>query len=257
MNTIKLDFNEAIARITLYREDVMNALNLEMLCDLERAVQEVEGREDVRCLIITGQGKKAFAAGADVHAMEQMDDAQAHALAEKGCRVMDMIARMSIPVIAAINGYALGGGLELALACDIRIASADAVLGLPEVMLGVMPGWGGTRRLPQIAGYANAAWIVFSGEWVNAGEALRMGVVNMCVEPEQLLDAATHMAQKICARAPLGVAGAKKALREYAGADMPSDTENDLFASLFGTLDQKNGMKNFNSKQKTTWFEGR
>lgn len=257
MNTIKLDFNGEIAQITLCREPVMNALNLEMLFDLERAVNEIECNQQIRCLIITGQGEKAFAAGADVGAMEQMDEHKARALAQKGCCVMDMVAKLRIPVIAAINGYALGGGMELALACDIRIASKKAVLGLPEVMLGVMPGWGGTRRLPQVAGYANAAWMVFSGEWIDAEEAYRMNIVNMVTEPEELMDTALRLAKKICSRAPLGVAGAKKALREYAGADMPGNTENELFASLFGTQDQKTGMKNFNHKQKTLRFEGR
>lgn len=257
MDTIRLDLNEEIAQITLCREPVMNALNLEMLCDLEQALDVIEGRKEIRCLIITGQGEKAFAAGADVGAMEQMDDRAAHALAKKGCRVMDRIAELRIPVIAAINGYALGGGMELALACDIRIASQKAVLGLPEVMLGVMPGWGGTRRLPQVAGYANAAWMVFSGERIEAEEACRMNIVNAVTKPEELMDTAMRIAKKICSRAPLGVAGAKKALREYAGADMPSGIENELFASLFGTQDQKTGMKNFNNKQKTVRFEGR
>ncbi len=257
MNTIKLDLNGEIAQITLCREAVMNALNLEMLCDLDEAVATVEQRRGVRCLIITGQGKKAFAAGADVGAMEQMNDNEARVLAQKGCHVMDQIAALSFPVIAAINGYALGGGMELALACDIRVASENAVLGLPEVMLGVMPGWGGTRRLPAIAGYANAAWMVFSGEWIGAQEALRMDILNTVTKPEELMDTVKRMAEKICSCAPLGIARAKKALREYAGTNMPPGIENELFASLFGTQDQKTGMKNFNNKQKTIRFEGR
>ena len=256
MNTIQLERGET-AIITLTRPQALNALNAELLGELARALEEVRNSKDARCLIITGAGEKSFAAGADVGAMEAMDSREAMELAQKGCRVMDAVAELEIPVIAAINGYALGGGLELALSCDIRVASDNAVIGLPEVTLGIMPGWGGTRRLSQAVGYANAAWMVFSGAKVGAEEAVRMGLVNACVPQAELMNTVRRMATNICACAPLGVSAAKKAMREYAGMKQSGELENKLFALLFETQDQKTGMHHFNQKKKTERFEGK
>lgn len=256
MNTIKLELGE-IATITLSRPQALNALNEEMIDELLAAVEQIKGAGQTRCVIVTGEGEKSFAAGADIGAMEKMDRSRAFALAQNGCRSMDALAELEMPVIAAINGYAMGGGLELALACDIRIAMETALLGFPEVTLGIMPGWSGTRRLAQIAGYANAAWLVFSGAKISADEACRMGIVNMCTPQAEFTDTVKKIAGKICACAPLAVAAAKKSLRKYAGLKQDAGFENQLFSTLFDTQDQKLGMQCFNQKKKIERFEGK
>lgn len=257
MNTVKLDQNGNLAILTLNREEVMNVINQQMLLELETAVKTVEANPEVRCLIITGAGTRAFAAGADIEEMYRMDEKQAYRFAMDACCIIDRISSLRVPTIAAINGYALGGGLELALACDLRIASMQAILGLPEVSLGIISGWGGTRRLPKLIGYAYAAQLVFDGSRVMAQDACRMGLVNECVEAENLMATAIEKGNRICRCAPLAVAAAKQSMQHYFELNQSSDFENTLFSKLFETQDQKNAMSRFLQKEKDTDFKGR
>ena len=250
MNTVKLELNKQLAILTLCREEAMNVINQQMLLDLRTAIEAVDSNSEVRCLIITGAGRRAFAAGADIKEMCDMDERQAYRFAEEACQIMDKISNLRFPTIAAINGCAFGGGLELALACDLRIASEQAILGFPEVSLGVIPGWGGTRRLPQLIGYASAAQIVFDGSRLNAQEALSIGLVNESVDGEVLMMTVIKKANRICGSAPLAVAAAKKSIRHYVELEKLNSFENKLFSELFKTQDQKNRMISFIQKKK-------
>jgi enoyl-CoA hydratase len=206
-------------------------------------------------VILTGAGEKAFVAGADVKAMAGMSPAEAGALAAISHRLGEVIGRMPAPVIAAVNGFALGGGLELALCCDFVYAARTAKFGLPEVGLGVIPGLGGTQRLPRRVGLARASELLFTGGVIDADEALRIGLVNAVLEPAALLPRVRTVAEAIAARAPLAVAAAKRAARE--GTELPLaagiEHERKLFAGLFGTADQREGMRAFVEKRPATW----
>ncbi|MEA4853019.1 MAG: enoyl-CoA hydratase/isomerase family protein [Christensenella sp.] len=251
MNTIRTEYRDNIKWIYLDRPSQLNALNEEMLDELIVTIDEIDKDKDVRCVVITGEGGKAFAAGADIKAMEAMSFTQAREFSVKGRQLMDDIANLAVPVIAAINGFAFGGGLELALACDFRIAAVNARIGLPEVTLGIMPGWDGALRLSRIAGYGYASEVVFSGETLDAKEAERMGIVNRVLPEEALLGFVEDLAHKICKNAPIGIRYAKKCMKDC-GAD-----RSKLFGKLFLTADQKTGMNNFNRKCKTEFFEGK
>lgn len=252
MNTVTLKIRDAVAWLELNRPAELNAICIEMLRDLDAALETVMADCKARCLVVTGAGEKAFAAGADVGSMVEMSAAEAEWFSGLGCDVFEHLAALPIPVIAAINGYALGGGLELAMACDIRLAADTAVLGLPETTLGIMPGWDGTVRLATIAGYANACDLVFTGRKIGADEAMRMGIVNQVFPKGELEKEAEALARQICANAPLGVRKAKKSMSSRTDR-MERAT---LFGELFLSMDQKTGMRNFCSKQKTEYFAG-
>jgi enoyl-CoA hydratase len=244
----------AIATITINRPKVLNALDDTTLGELTDAF----GAVTARCVILTGAGEKAFVAGADIAAMAELGPREARAFAERGHRLAALIEGLPAPVIAAVNGFALGGGLELALACDFALASANAKLGLPEVSLGVIPGFGGTQRLARRVGLGRARELVYTGGTIDAVEALRIGLVNAVTPPADLMPAARAVAEKIVGRAPLAVAEAKRAMRD--GADAPLaqalGLERELFAGLFATADQREGMRAFLEKRPPR-FEGR
>jgi enoyl-CoA hydratase len=247
-----------VAVVTVNRPQVMNALDDTTLRELTDAFIALAADPEVRCVILTGAGEKAFVAGADIAAMAELGPDQGRDFAERGHRLGAVMESARAPIIAAVNGFALGGGLELALACDFALASSNAKLGLPEVGLGVIPGFGGTQRLARRIGPGRARELVYTGNLVGADEALRLGLVNAVTEPAGLLPAARALAEKIASRAPLAVAAAKRALRE--GADLPLGQalalEAELFGALFASADQKEGMRAFLAKRPPK-FDGR
>jgi len=252
METIRLEKKGGIALITLDRPKQRNAINERMLHELQEICRKINGQKDVRCVVVTGSKEgKAFAAGADIAAMENMTYQQANAFARLGCEAFHMVEQLEQPVIAAVNGYALGGGMELALACDIRIADESAVFGLPETTLGVMPGFGGTVRLKELIGYGRAAELIFTGKKLGAQEAVACGLANACFGKDAFGERVMELAQNLCANAPLGIRNAKKSMKRH-----DYETENMYFAQLFLTNDQKRGMRSFNRKEKTEYFSG-
>jgi enoyl-CoA hydratase len=244
-----------VAVVSVNRPEARNALDGETLDAIHDAFVRLEHDASVRCAILTGAGDKAFAAGADIKAMADADPAAAETLADHAHRLGDLLEASRLPVIAAVHGFALGGGFELALVCDFIYAARGAKVGFPEVGLGVIPGMGGTQRLVQRIGVARARELIYTGRLIDAEVAARIGLVNEVVEPAELLPRARAVADEIAARAPLAVAAAKRAIRR--GADQPLDDgialERHLFASLFATSDQKEGMRAFLDKRAPNW----
>jgi len=241
---------DGIRLLTINKPQSLNALDSEVLRELGSVVAETAADESIRVLIITGEGR-AFVAGADISEMVSKDPMQGLAFGKSGAEVFRAIEQLPIPVIAAVNGFALGGGCELAMACDLRIASTKAKFGQPEVGLGIIPGFSGTQRLPRLVGPAKAKELVYTGEVIRADEALRIGLVNKVVEPEALMDEALALAEKIAAQAPVAVQLAKKAIDTGLQADIDTGIaiENDLFALCFSTRDQKVRMEAFLNKK--------
>jgi enoyl-CoA hydratase len=239
----------ALVTVTVSRPKVLNALDDATVRELTDAFSSLSG--EVRCVILTGAGEKAFVAGADIAAMSGLGPAEAREFAERGHRLGAVMEGLGAPIIAAVNGFALGGGLELALACDFAVGSSTARLGLPEVGLGIIPGFGGTQRLARRIGSGLARELVYTGNVITADEALRVGLLNGVTPPADLLPTARALAEKIASRAPLAVAAAKRAMRE--GADLPLGQalalERDLFAGLFSSDDRQEGMKSFLEKR--------
>lgn len=234
---------DGIALATINRPEKRNALNQEVMAELDAAAKLAEESGEIRGLIITGAGTKAFAAGADIAEMASLDAAGLREFSRRGQAVMNRIEGMGKPSVAAINGYALGGGLELALACTIRVAAATARMGLPEVKLGLIPGYGGTQRLPRAAGYARALEWMLTGEMVEAEEALRAGLVNYVVTPGELLPFSRNFLRKILANGPLAV----RAVMNVAAAGM--EVESEAFGRVGASLDAREGMAAFLEKR--------
>ena len=257
-NNILWEVSDGIALVTVNRPESLNALNGKVLAELECALYEIELDESARVVVITGAGSKAFVAGADIKEMAAMTSFEGHQFALKGQRVMLFIEKMTKPVIAAVNGYALGGGLELALACDIIYASENAKLGFPEVTLGVIPGFGGTQNLSRLIGPNRAKELVLSGRVIPAEKALAWGLVNEVCPQAQLMDRALALAREIAKNGSLSVGYAKNAIVN--GLNMTKEDgfryESSLFGVLFGTLDQKEGMGAFIEKRKAQ-FQGK
>jgi enoyl-CoA hydratase len=258
MSTLLIDRDDHVVTLTLNRPDKLNALNEELLRELASALAILDDDAGVRVAILTGSGDKAFAAGADVAAMADMTPMQAKRFAHLGHRLGALIEEAHFPVIAAVNGFALGGGCELALCCDFIYASDKAKLGQPEVGLGIIPGFGGTQRLARIVGVARARELCMTGDVVTAAEALRIGLVNAVVPHADLMAKVREVADRIVAKAPLAIASAKRAILR--GADVPLATATELeataFAALFGTRDQRDGMRAFLEKRDVK-FEGK
>jgi enoyl-CoA hydratase len=256
--TVLLDRQGPVATVTLNRPDKLNALNEALLEELAMVLQDLERDATVRVAVLTGAGDKAFVAGADIEAMSEMTPARAKAFADLGHAIGDRIEGARFPVIAAVNGFALGGGCELALACDFLYASDKAKFGQPEVSLGVMPGFGGTQRLARRVGLGRARELCYTGDRIGAEEALRIGLANAVVPHGELLARVLEVAKKIASKAPLGIAQCKRVILR--GADLPLATANELeaqaFAVLFGSDDQREGMKAFLEKR-VAKFEGK
>ncbi|HAI21827.1 MAG TPA: crotonase [Clostridiales bacterium UBA8153] len=245
------------ATVTINRPQVLNALNRQVLDELRRVIADLQEAK-VRVVIITGAGDRAFVAGADIHEMKDMDAKEAHRFAEAGQAAFSQIAQSSLVSIAAINGFALGGGCELAMACDIRVASEKARLGQPEVNLGVIPGFAGTQRLPRLVGPGRAKLLTLTGDIIDAAAAERMGLVDLVVPPDQLLERTRELARKLAAKGPLAIIAAKRAID--AGLDLSleagSAAEAGKFAALFDTTDQKEGMAAYLGKRPAQ-FQGK
>jgi len=248
-----------IGVLTISRPCALNALDFKTLVELDKVLDELEGDESLYVLIITGDGEKSFVAGADISQMKDMNPIQARNFSILGNKVFKKIENLRIPTIAAVNGYALGGGCELALACDIRIACEGAKFGQPEVGLGITPGFGGTQRLTRIVGLAKAKELIFTGEIIDANEALRIGLVNKIVKKEELMEAALKLARKIASNAPIAVMLAKSSINK--GYQMDIDTavmyETEVFSQCFSTEDQKDAMIAFLEKRKVEKFKNR
>jgi enoyl-CoA hydratase len=246
-----IEIEAGVAVVTINRPAALNALNAEVLEDLAAAFAALKPRSDVACVILTGSGQKAFVAGADIAAMQPLDAVTAGQFARLGHAVCSGIENFPKPVIAAVNGFALGGGCELAMACDIRIAAENARFGQPEVNLGVIPGFGGTLRLTRLVGKGRAKELIFTGDMIDAHEAYRIGLVNRVVPAAGLLAEARGMAAKIASKGPVALRFAKEAVDN--GLEMDLDRagrfESDLFGLCFATADQKEGMQAFLEKR--------
>lgn len=251
------DRQGAVGVLTINRPKVLNALNPETIEEIAAHVESCR-REAVRCLVITGAGERAFVAGADIAVMAEMSGVQARGFARRGQAVMRSLEELPIPVIGAVNGFALGGGLELALACDFIYASENAKFGQPEVNLGIIPGFGGTQRLARRIGLGLARQLTYSGEMIDAAEALRVRLVNRVLPLPDLLGEVTRIANDLAAKAPIAIQEAKAAIN--AGADMALEDgcryEAEAFAVTFGTEDRREGMTAFLAKRKAS-FSGR
>lgn len=249
-NNIILEKENNIALIKINRPKALNALNSETLKELENIIDELNKDESVRVLILTGEGK-AFVAGADISEMRSLNAIEAREFGQLGNKVFRKLELIDKPTIVAINGFALGGGCELAMAGDIRIASAKAKFGQPEVGLGIIPGFGGTQRLSRIVGIGMAKQLIFTGELIDANEALRIGLVNKIVEGEELLDAAKSMAEKIVSNAPVALKLAKASINKGLQTDIDTalSYEAEAFGLCFSTEDQKEGMSAFLEKR--------
>ena len=252
-NFLKIEQQEAVTVLKISAPKSLNALNSTLLRELGDFVDNLDAA--TRVLIITGDGEKSFVAGADISEMAHLNEEQGREFGRLGAQVFRKIELLPIPVIAAVNGFALGGGCELAMACDIRIASAKAKFGQPEVGLGIIPGFSGTYRLPKLIGQGYAKEMIYTGKAIRADEALRIGLVNAVYEPEELMDRAMEMAQKMLANAPIAISLAKQSIGE--GYDLDADAaialENDLFGQCFATADQKEGMDAFLNKRKAAF----
>ena len=252
---LKVEMKGPVAIVTLNRPPV-NALSHEMLKEIKRAFHELKANKDAKAVVLTGEGK-AFVAGADIAEMKDMDALKAREWGAFGQSVFFHVEKLPQPVIAAVNGFALGGGCELAMACDIIIASEKAKFGQPEVNLGVMPGFGGTQRLPRLVGRGKARELIFTGDMVDASEAHRIGLVNRVVKPEELMAEAIKLAELIGSKGQIAVRLAKKAINSGVEVDIKSacDTEAEIFGLCFSTADQKEGMAAFLEKRKPDFKE--
>lgn len=259
MTYINYELNGQVGLITINRPEALNALNSAVLMEIDLVLDQVD-LEDTRCIIVTGAGEKAFIAGADVTEMSAMDEDQARVFGEFGNAIFRRIESLPIPVIAAINGYALGGGNELALSCDIRICSENAVFGQPEAGLGITPGFGGTQRLARVIGSTSKAKeVLFTCRNIKAEEAKEIGLVSAIYPSESLMEEAIKMANRIASQAPIAIRNIKKAVNE--GLDLPIEDaiqlEVDLFSACFSSEDQKEGMQAFLEKRKERAFKNR
>jgi len=251
-NNILYEKKDNLVYLTINRPKALNALNKDTLLDIKAGVEAFRDDDTADVMIISGAGGKAFVAGADITFMVEMQAMEARAFGQLGGEVFTLIEQMSKPIIAAIDGFCLGGGCELAMACDFRICSDKSKFGQPEVGLGVTPGFGGTQRLPRIVGLGMAKQLLYTGEVIDAAEALRIGLVNAVYTPEELMNAANKVASLIASRGQLSVRLCKDAVNWGMQVDMDRAMaiEGDIFGLCFATADQKEGMRAFMEKRK-------
>lgn len=252
---LSLSRTDGVVTLTINRPDALNSLNPATLTDLENCFGALIQDDTVKVILLTGAGKKAFVAGGDISFMAPLEPMQARAVARQAQDLFDLIEHAPKIVIAVINGYALGGGCELAMACDIRLAADTAKLGQPEINLGIIPGWGGTQRLPRLVGKGKAKEMMLTGDMVTAADAEKIGLVNRCLPADSLLEVAMEMAEKIAAKPQVAARLIKEAVDN--GLDMPVDKaipyEAELFGLCFATEDQKEGMSAFLEKRTAAW----
>jgi enoyl-CoA hydratase/carnithine racemase len=249
-DTVRLEWDDEVATLVVDRPDRMNALNVETLDAVEEALAEARA-EGARVLVLTGAGEKAFIAGADISHMKELGTVEAQAYAERGHRIASAIESFPAPTIAAVNGYAFGGGCEFALACDLRVASERAILGQTEVDLGIIPGWGGTQRLPALVGDETARRMIFFGERVDATDAYERGLVGEVVAHDQLRDHVAELAAELASKPRFALAAAKEALNAAHESPRSAALEHEAraWSGLFGTADQREGMEAFLEKR--------
>ena len=255
MEFITYEVEGQIGIITINRPKALNALNSAVLDELDKTLDAID-QEAIRCLILTGAGEKSFVAGADIGEMSTLTKAEGEAFGKKGNDVFRKLETFPIPVIAAVNGFALGGGCEISMSCDIRICSENAVFGQPEVGLGITPGFGGTQRLARIVGTGKAKEMIYGARNIKAEEAYRIGLVNNIYPAEELMPAAKKLASTIARNAPIAVRNCKRAINEGLQVDMDQAIviEEKLFGDCFETHDQKEGMSAFLEKRKVEAF---
>lgn len=250
-SVINLEVSDFIATITVNRPDKLNALNSAFFTELDHAVNEIAVNSNVRCLVITGAGEKAFAAGADISELQACNASTGAEFARIGQRVFSKLEALPFPVIAAVNGFALGGGCELAMACHIRFASETAKFGQPEVNLGIIPGYGGTQRLAKLVGHSKALELIVSAEIIDAHQALNVGLVNRVYPKQELLAETYNFAKNIVSKAPLAVRGCVEAITTTSNGtdEQGMSTEAQIFGRICGTEDFKEGTTAFMQKR--------
>ena len=252
LEMLKFDKNGFVARVTINRPKALNALNGKVLQELEQVFVDIENDDSLRVVVLTGEGDKAFVAGADIKEMKDYGSEEALKMSQAGQKVFEVIERCSKPVIAAVNGFALGGGFELALACDFIIASENAKFGLPEVSLGLIPGYGGTQRLARNIGLQKAKRLIFSGEMLDASTAASWGVISEVVPQQELLEKSLKLAKKISYQAPLAIQSAKNSISIGFDKSLSEglNLEATLFSKVFSTQDKNEGIDAFINKRK-------
>lgn len=248
-----------IGVISFHRPEVLNAMNTETVIEMKKVFSEMDEDPDIRCVILTGHGDRAFCAGGDIHEEAEKDVIAAYEFVRNGGELLEKIERFKAPVIAAINGYCLGGGVEFAIACDIRIAADNAKLGSPEINLGVYPGWGGTQRLPRIVGLSKAREIMYTGDKYTAQQALEMGLVDRVVPAASLMDEAMALAEKIASKAPMAIRYIKTSIYDGMQCDLQRalQMESALFAHLYSTQDTKEAYAAYLEKRPHKEYIGR
>lgn len=248
--TIRYEVQDSIAKVTINRPEALNALNSMVIKELEMVLEDLEKNNQIRALIFTGEGR-SFVAGADIGEQQPLDLEGGRRWGQRGSALMRRIEKLEFPTIAAVNGFALGGGCELALACDMILASEKAKFGQPEVGLGITPGFSGTQRLPRRIGTAKAKELIFTGRMIKAEEAQAIGLVNQVFAPEALMDGAIELAREISKNAPIAVRYSKACIDRGMAMDIDNGIacENELFAMCFATADQKEGMGAFMEKR--------
>jgi len=252
LDNIKMRKENKICYITINRPKAHNSLNKKTLNELEKVIEKVKNDQNILVAILTGSGEKAFVAGADIREMKDFTDGEAEQFSFMGQKIFDKIENCNKPFIAAVNGHALGGGMELALACDIRIASKDAVFGQPEVGLGIIPGFGGTQRLTSLIGKGLSKEYILTGRYISAQKALEVGLINHLIENEELINKSEDIADEIISNSPVAVSRAKKAINffDQSFLDHGLKKESEIFGSCFDTEDQEIGMKAFLNRKK-------
>ena len=255
---IVVETTEGISTITFNRPKALNALNSSLLNEFDHALLEIAGNEDIRVLVLTGTGEKAFVAGADITELARLDTLSAKVFISKGLRIINTLAELPIPVIAAVNGFALGGGLEISMACDFIYASSTARFGQPEINLGLIPGYGGTQRLPRIIGIGQAKELLLTGRMVSAEEAHRLGIVNRVLAPEALMSEVMAIAREMAMKGKVALRAIKQAVNNGLNVDLASGLriETDAFCLCMASSDAKEGTSAFLEKRKPE-FNGR
>ena len=253
MSFVKKDYvKDLVARLTVSRPEALNALNIDVIQELDDSLKDCINDDKVGVIILTGEGDKAFIAGADIKKMKMMNRDEAYDFGSKGQNLTKTIETSPKPVIAAVNGFALGGGCEISLACHIRVASDNAKFGQPEVLLGILPGWGGTQRLPRIVGYGIANEIITTGKMISASEAHRIGLVNHMVPASELILKCEEIAEEILKNSPNAIAQSLLCIRQSMGMEINSglEFEADRFSELFETDETREGLSAFVEKRK-------
>ncbi|MCP4683334.1 MAG: crotonase [Desulfobacterales bacterium] len=252
---IIFEVKDGIAVLTVNRPKKMNALNFQTMDEIQAAVAEVHADDSIQALIITGSGDKAFVAGADISEFTELGVKESYDFIRRGAKIFRDIEALNVPTIAAVNGMALGGGCELAMGCTFRIVSESAVFGLPELGLGVIPGYGGTQRLSRLIGTSPALWTMLTGDMINAEQALNLGLANQVAKPEELMDVATKVARKIATKAPLAVKFAMIATKFGADIDLESGLVMEALAAnlALASDDKKEGVAAFLEKRKPSY----